>query len=43
MAGCAGNIAGAGQAGSAILPFLTGLLVLKFGIASLQSLWVLPL
>ncbi|KAI0760128.1 MFS general substrate transporter [Fomes fomentarius] len=36
MTGCAGYIAGAGQAGSAVLPFITGLLAQKFGIASLQ-------
>ncbi|RDX47223.1 MFS general substrate transporter, partial [Lentinus brumalis] len=33
---CSGYIAGAGQAGSAVLPFITGLLAQKFGIASLQ-------
>ena len=38
MTGCAGYIAGAGQAGSAVLPFITGLLAQKFGIASLQPL-----
>lgn len=34
--GCVGWIAGIGQTGSAILPFLTGLLASKFGISSLQ-------
>lgn len=29
-----------GQAGSAVLPFLTGILASKFGITSLQPLWV---
>ena len=38
--GCVGWIAGIGQTGSAILPFLTGLLASKFGISSLQPLWV---
>ncbi|RPD75467.1 MFS general substrate transporter [Lentinus tigrinus ALCF2SS1-7] len=36
MTACSGYIAGAGQAGSAVLPFITGLLAQKFGIASLQ-------
>ncbi|KAI0739072.1 MFS general substrate transporter [Daedaleopsis nitida] len=36
LTGCMGYIAGVGQAGSAVLPFLTGLLASKFGIASLQ-------
>lgn len=35
---CAGYITGAGQAGSAVLPFLTGPLASKFGVASLQPL-----
>ncbi|KIP04727.1 hypothetical protein PHLGIDRAFT_129318 [Phlebiopsis gigantea 11061_1 CR5-6] len=34
--GCVGWIAGVGQSGSAILPFITGLLASKFGITSLQ-------
>ena len=38
LTGCMGYIAGVGQAGSAVLPFLTGLLASKFGIASLQPL-----
>ena len=33
-----GYIAGMGQAGSAVLPFLTGVLASRFGIASLQPL-----
>ncbi|CCL99206.1 uncharacterized protein FIBRA_01221 [Fibroporia radiculosa] len=36
LTGCLGYIAGVGQAGSAVLPFITGLLSSKFGIASLQ-------
>ena len=36
--GCVGWIAGVGQTGSAILPFVTGLLASKFGITSLQPL-----
>ena len=36
--GCMGYIAGVGQAGSAVLPFLTGLLASRFGITSLQPL-----
>jgi fucose permease len=36
--GCVGWIAGVGQTGSAILPFITGLLASKFGITSLQPL-----
>ena len=36
--GCAGWIGGVGQAGSAVLPFITGLLASKFGIGSLQPL-----
>ena len=38
LTGCLGYIASIGQAGSAVLPFLTGLLASKFGIASLQPL-----
>ncbi|PIL23539.1 MFS general substrate transporter [Ganoderma sinense ZZ0214-1] len=38
LTGCLGYIASMGQAGSAVLPFLTGLLASKFGIASLQPL-----
>ena len=33
-----GYIAGMGQAGSAVLPLITGLLASKFGISSLQPL-----
>ncbi|CDO77090.1 hypothetical protein BN946_scf184473.g34 [Trametes cinnabarina] len=36
LTACMGYIAAIGLAGSAILPFLTGLLASKFGIASLQ-------
>ena len=36
--GCVGWIACVGQTGSAILPFVTGLLASRFGIASLQPL-----
>ncbi|KAI0332817.1 MFS general substrate transporter [Cubamyces sp. BRFM 1775] len=36
LTGCMGYIAGVGQAGSAVLPFVTGLLASRFGIASLQ-------
>ncbi|KAI1788663.1 MFS general substrate transporter [Ganoderma leucocontextum] len=36
LTGCLGYIASIGQAGSAVLPFITGLLASKFGIASLQ-------
>lgn len=39
--GCVGWISGVGQMGSAILPFATGLLASKFGISSLQPLYVL--
>ncbi|KAI0764596.1 MFS general substrate transporter [Trametes elegans] len=35
LTACAGYIAGAGQAGSAVLPFVTGLLASKFGITTL--------
>ncbi len=38
LTGCVGYIASIGQAGSAMLPFLTGLLASKFGIVSLQPL-----
>ena len=38
LTGCMGYIASIGQAGSALLPFLSGLLASKFGIASLQPL-----
>ena len=37
-AGCIGLISGVGQAGAAVLPFLTGLLAARFGISSLQPL-----
>ncbi|KAI0332814.1 MFS general substrate transporter [Cubamyces sp. BRFM 1775] len=35
LTACAGYIAAAGQAGSAVLPFITGLLASKFGITTL--------
>ena len=38
LTGCVGCIGGFGQAGSAVLPFATGLLASKFGIGSLQPL-----
>ena len=38
LTGAMGYIAGVGQAGSAVLPFLTGILASKFGISSLQPL-----
>ncbi len=38
LTGCMGYISSIGQTGSAVLPFLTGLLASKFGIASLQPL-----
>ena len=38
LTGAMGYIAGVGQAGSAVLPFLTGLLASKFRIVSLQPL-----
>lgn len=37
-AGCVGWISGIGQAGSAVLPFITGILASRFGISSLQPL-----
>ncbi|KAL1949087.1 hypothetical protein VTO73DRAFT_10893 [Trametes versicolor] len=40
LSGCIGWMAGFGQAGSAILPFLTGALASKVGIKSLQPLLV---
>ncbi|KAH9886432.1 hypothetical protein C8Q73DRAFT_795265 [Cubamyces lactineus] len=40
LTACMGYIASVGLAGSAVLPFLTGLLASKFGIASLQPLVV---
>lgn len=42
LTGCLGYIGGVGQAGSAVLPFITGLISSRFGIASLQPLYVLP-
>ncbi|KAM5546104.1 hypothetical protein V8D89_000230 [Ganoderma adspersum] len=36
LTGCLGYIGSIGQAGSAVLPFFTGLLASKFGITSLQ-------
>ena len=41
LTGCLGYIGGVGQAGSAVLPFITGLISSRFGIASLQPLYVL--
>lgn len=38
LTGCIGWIAGFGQAGSALLPFLTGALASRVGIKSLQPL-----
>ena len=38
LTGCLGYIGSIGMAGSAVLPFLTGLLASRFGIASLQPL-----
>ena len=38
LTGCVGWIGGIGNAGSAVLPFATGLLASKFGIGSLQPL-----
>lgn len=38
LTGALGWIVGIGQAGSAALPFITGLLAAKYGIASLQPL-----
>lgn len=38
LTACAGYIAGAGQAGSAVLPFITGVLASKFGITTLPPL-----
>lgn len=43
LTGCLGYIGGIGQAGSAVLPFITGLISSKFGIGSLQPLCVFPL
>ncbi|KAG6900372.1 hypothetical protein C0993_011722 [Termitomyces sp. T159_Od127] len=40
LTGSIGWIAGFGQAGSAILPFMTGAISNKYGIKSLQPLWV---
>ena len=38
LTGSIGYIAGVGQAGSAVLPFITGILASRFGISSLQPL-----
>ena len=38
LTGCVGLVAGLGMAGSAALPFATGLLASKYGIGSLQPL-----
>ncbi|KAI0064407.1 MFS general substrate transporter [Artomyces pyxidatus] len=40
LAGAVGVIAGVGQSGSAIVPFITGVLAAKYGISSLQPLVV---
>ncbi|KAF9482305.1 MFS general substrate transporter [Pholiota conissans] len=40
LTGCVGLVAGIGMAGSAALPFVTGLLASKYGIGSLQPLMV---
>jgi fucose permease len=40
LTGSIGWIAGLGQAGSALLPFITGALASRFGIQSLQPLYV---
>jgi fucose permease len=41
LTGCIGWIAGLGQAGSAVLPFMTGAIAGRVGIESLQPLYVL--
>lgn len=38
MSGAVGWIGGLGQTGSALLPFVTGAMAEKFGVASLQPL-----
>jgi hypothetical protein len=40
LTGAIGWIAGFGQAGSAVLPFITGVMAEKYGIGSLQPLLV---
>lgn len=40
LTGCIGWISGFGQAGSAVIPFITGALASSRGIASLQPLFV---
>ncbi|TFK49165.1 MFS general substrate transporter [Heliocybe sulcata] len=40
LTGCIGWIAGLGQAGSALIPFITGAFASKFGISSLQPVLV---
>ena len=40
LTGAIGWLAGFGQAGSALLPFMTGAVAEKWGIKSLQPLWV---
>lgn len=40
VTGSVGWIAGLGQAGSAILPFITGVVASQYGIGSLQPLYV---
>ena len=41
LTACIGLVSGIGIAGSAALPFITGLLASKYGIGSLQPLYVL--
>jgi fucose permease len=41
ITGCIGWIAGFGQAGSAVFPFLTGTMANSLGIKSLQPLYVI--
>ena len=41
MSGAIGWIAGLGQAGTAVVPFMTGAMASKFGVMSLQPLYVL--
>jgi fucose permease len=40
LTGAIGWICGFGQSGAAVVPFMTGALAGKFGIGSLQPLWV---
>lgn len=41
LTACVGWITGIGMAGSAALPFITGLLASRYGIGSLQPLFVI--